>query len=66
MPDVPTPAQRAEEKARAAALLAAHHAVLVAYYYVDGDLHDVALDTGGCVADSLEMARFGRDLLAVT
>jgi quinolinate synthase len=33
----------------------------VAHYYVDGDLQDLALETGGCVADSLEMARFGRD-----
>jgi quinolinate synthase len=53
--------QRAELKARAAALLKAHDAVLVAHYYVDGDLQDLALETGGCVADSLEMARFGRD-----
>jgi quinolinate synthase len=56
-----TPAQRAELKARAAALLKAKNAVLVAHYYVDGDLQDLALETGGCVADSLEMARFGRD-----
>jgi quinolinate synthase len=53
--------ERAEAKARAAALLKAHDAVLVAHYYVDGDLQDLALETGGCVADSLEMARFGRD-----
>jgi quinolinate synthase len=61
VPEVPTPAQRAEQKARAAALLQAHDAVLVAHFYVDGDLQDLALETGGCVADSLEMARFGRD-----
>jgi len=53
--------QRIDWKARAAALLKAHNAVLVAHYYVDGDLQDLALETGGCVADSLEMARFGRD-----
>jgi len=35
--------------------------VLVAHYYVDGELQDLALETGGCVADSLEMARFGRN-----
>jgi quinolinate synthase len=61
---VPAPLTRSERdelKARAAALLKAHDAVLVAHYYVDGDLQDLALDTGGCVADSLEMARFGRD-----
>ncbi|GAA0757941.1 quinolinate synthase NadA [Ideonella azotifigens] len=56
-----TASQRAERKAHAAALLKAHNAVLVAHYYVDGDLQDLALETGGCVADSLEMARFGRD-----
>jgi quinolinate synthase len=61
---VPTPlspSQRAAVKARAAELLERHQAVLVAHYYVDGDLQDLALETGGCVADSLEMARFGRD-----
>jgi quinolinate synthase len=42
-------------------LLKAKEAVLVAHYYVDGDLQDLALATGGCVADSLEMARFGRE-----
>ncbi len=61
VPEVPTPAQRVEQKALAAALLQAHAAVLVAHFYVDGDLQDLALETGGCVADSLEMARFGRD-----
>ena len=61
VPLVPTPAERIELKARAAALLAANDAVLVAHFYVDGDIQDLALETGGCVADSLEMARFGRD-----
>jgi quinolinate synthase len=60
------PAERAAAKARAAELLKAHDAVLIAHYYVDGDLQDLALDTGGCVADSLEMARFGRDHPAQT
>ena len=36
-------------------------ATLVAHYYVDGDIQDLAESTGGCVSDSLEMARFGRD-----
>ena len=53
--------QRLDAKARAAALLKRQRAVLVAHYYVDGDLQDLALETGGCVSDSLEMARFGRD-----
>ena len=61
---VPAPLKAHERqalKARAAELLKARGAVLVAHYYVDGDLQDLALETGGCVADSLEMARFGRD-----
>ena len=35
--------------------------MLVSHYYVDGDVQDLAEETGGCVSDSLEMARFGRD-----
>jgi quinolinate synthase len=66
VPEPLTPEQRRERKARAAALLKQHGAVLVAHYYVDGDLQDLALETGGCVADSLEMARFGRDHAAKT
>ena len=66
VPAALTPDQRREWKARAAALLKRHGAVLVAHYYVDGDLQDLALETGGIVADSLEMARFGRDHAAKT
>ena len=40
-------------------LLKDRRALLVAHYYVDGDLQALAEETGGCVADSLEMARFG-------
>ena len=40
--------------------------MLVAHYYVDADLQDLAEETGGCVSDSLEMARFGRDHPAKT
>jgi len=61
-----SPPQRDAAIARATALLKAHDAVLVAHYYVDGDLQDLALATGGIVADSLEMARFGRDHAAKT
>ena len=61
-----TPSQRRDLKARAAELLKARGAVLVAHYYVDGDLQDLAVETGGCVSDSLEMARFGRDHAAQT
>jgi len=64
------PALDAETKAqvreRIKALLKARNAVLVAHYYVDGDIQDLAQETGGCVSDSLEMARFGRDHPAQT
>ena len=61
-----TPSQRERLKARAAELLKAKGAVLVAHYYVDGDLQDLAQASGGIVSDSLEMARFGRDHAAQT
>ena len=32
---------------------------LIAHYYVDGHIQDLAEETGGFVSDSLEMARFG-------
>jgi quinolinate synthase len=63
----PLPAARRQAlKQQIAHELRARDAVLVAHYYVDGDLQDLAQDTGGCVADSLEMARFGRDHAAQT
>ena len=52
----------AEDQARVAEikqLLKSHHAVLVAHYYTDDAIQQLAEETGGCVADSLEMARFG-------
>ncbi|HEY5646748.1 MAG TPA: quinolinate synthase NadA [Pseudomonadales bacterium] len=48
-------------KAEIRELLRAREATLIAHYYVDGDVQDLAEETGGTVADSLEMARFGRD-----
>ncbi len=53
-----------QEAIRAA--LKRQNALLIAHYYVDGDIQDIALETGGCVADSLEMARFGRNHPAQT
>ena len=38
-----------------------NNAVLVAHYYVSGELQDLAEETGGIVSDSLEMARFGQN-----
>ncbi|MFW6258133.1 MAG: quinolinate synthase NadA [Halochromatium sp.] len=46
--------------------LAERDAVLVAHYYVDGELQALAEETGGHVADSLEMARFGSESDAKT
>lgn len=66
VPPALQPAERQAVMARAAELLRTRGAVLVAHYYVDGDLQDLALATGGIVADSLEMARFGRDHAAQT
>ncbi len=55
------PAERASVLAALRERLTRGDAVLVAHYYVDGEIQDLALETGGFVADSLEMARFGRD-----
>ncbi len=58
-PSEPSPGDRIELKARIKRLLREQHAVLVSHYYVHPDLQDLAEETGGCVSDSLEMARFG-------
>ncbi|MET1218008.1 MAG: quinolinate synthase NadA [Glaciecola sp.] len=42
-------------------LLNEKHATLIAHYYTDPEIQALAEETGGCVSDSLEMARFGRD-----
>lgn len=47
-------------------MLKEQNAVLVAHYYTAGALQDLAEETGGCVADSLEMARFGTEHPAKT
>lgn len=59
VPQEPTPEEKARLKETIKARLKALDAVLVAHYYVHPDLQDLAEETGGCVADSLEMARFG-------
>ena len=46
--------------------LEAHNAVIVAHYYTAPEIQALAEATGGCVSDSLEMARFGRDHPAET
>jgi|SRR5690554_924921 quinolinate synthase len=61
-----TPTEEADYKARIKALLQQHNAVLVAHYYTDPLIQALAEETGGCVADSLEMARFGKNHPATT
>jgi quinolinate synthase len=46
-------------KQRIKGLLQQHNAILVAHYYTDPLMQELAEETGGCVSDSLEMARFG-------
>ena len=62
----PTQRERHELKARIKRMLKEQDAVLVAHYYVHPDLQDLAEETGGCVSDSLEMARFGHNHPAKT
>ncbi len=54
-----TPAEEEAYRQDIAAELKKQNAVLVAHYYCDPVLQALAEETGGCVADSLEMARFG-------
>ncbi len=53
------PAARDQYKARIKQLLERENAVLIAHYYTDPVVQELAEETGGCVSDSLEMARFG-------
>ncbi|KKO47985.1 quinolinate synthetase [Arsukibacterium sp. MJ3] len=53
-------------KARIKTLLQQKDAVLVAHYYTDPEIQALAEETGGCVSDSLEMARFGSEHPATT
>ena len=60
-------AQAKQEKfAQIQTELEKQNAVLVAHYYCDPEVQELAELTGGCVSDSLEMARFGRDHPAST
>jgi quinolinate synthase len=47
-------------------MLLRENAVIVAHYYTSPAIQALAEETGGCVSDSLEMARFGRDHSAST
>ncbi len=61
-----TAQQKADYFEQIAAELKRQNAVLVAHYYCDPVLQELAEKTGGCVADSLEMARFGKQHPAQT
>lgn len=50
---------RARQIQRIRTLLKKEDAVLVAHYYTDADVQELAEATGGYVSDSLDMARFG-------
>ena len=55
-----------ELKAEIKAQLRAKDAVLIAHYYTDPMIQELAEETGGIVSDSLEMARFGNNHNAET
>ncbi|UUY08209.1 quinolinate synthase NadA [Pseudomonas sp. J452] len=61
-----TPEQEAFYRSEIAAELKKQNAVLVAHYYCDPVIQALAEETGGCVSDSLEMARFGNQHAAQT
>src|SRR6056297_1356153 len=61
-----SPDQERALKERISGLLKQHNAVIVAHYYTSPQIQALAEETGGCVADSLEMARFGHDHPAQT
>lgn len=61
-----SPAREAELKDRIVARLREENAVIVAHYYTPPAIQELAEATGGCVSDSLEMARFGHDHPATT
>jgi len=56
-----SPARQRELKDAVKLRLEQEDAVLVAHYYTSPEIQALADETGGCVSDSLEMARFGHD-----
>lgn len=53
--------QQADYKAQIIQLMQAKNAKLVAHYYTDPVIQELAEESGGFVGDSLEMARFGKE-----
>ena len=66
LPSDLTPAEVADLEEEIAHELKERDACLVAHYYTDPLVQALAEKTGGCVADSLEMARFGANHSAST
>lgn len=60
------PQQERALKDQIKATLQRENAVIVAHYYTSPAIQALAEETGGCVSDSLEMARFGHDHPATT
>jgi len=58
-PEILSDEQRLSLRENIKEMLIREDAALVAHYYTDPDIQSLAEETGGCVADSLEMARFG-------
>ena len=61
-----TPEQEQSLKNQIKARLQEENAVIVAHYYTSPAIQALAEESGGCVSDSLEMARFGHDHPATT
>ncbi len=51
---------------KSSGLLKERNAVMVAHYYADPEIQQLAEETGGCISDSLEMARFRREARAAS
>jgi quinolinate synthase len=51
--------QKNQYRTKILELLKQQNAVLIAHYYTDPEIQSLAEESGGCVSDSLEMARFG-------
>ncbi|MFT4520499.1 MAG: quinolinate synthase [Halioglobus sp.] len=61
-----SPEQEDALKETIKARLEQENAVIVAHYYTSPAVQALAEETGGCISDSLEMARFGHDHPAKT
>jgi quinolinate synthase len=61
-----TPEQEQSLKNQIKVRLQKENAVIVAHYYTSPAIQALAEESGGCVSDSLEMARFGHDHPAST